>query len=118
MALTGGSHHAGDEVDARLVALRQFLAACPFKLRGVRLVRYRGADFLVIDDVALQDLERQVAASVHEGCRVDWLSRNALLYLRVSASDGPAPSWERVFAEQDLADARSMLKEAGWGSDA
>lgn len=106
------------DVDARLVALRQFLSALPFKLRGVRLVRYRGADFLGIDDVALEDLEGQVAASVREGRRVDWLSRNALLYLRVSPSEGPAPSWERVFAEQDLADARSVLKEAGWDGDA
>ena len=106
------------QVEAKLVSLRQFLGTCLPALRRVRLVQYRGADSLEAVDVGLDELETEVAASVREGSRVDWVCRNERLYLRVSDADGPAPSWERVFAEEDLADVKALLRDAGFGSDA
>jgi len=106
------------QVEARLVALRQFLALCIPSLHGARLVEYRGVDLLGAVDVALADLETQVTRSLSEGQRVDWLCRNGRLYLRTFAADAPAPSWERVFAEEDVADVRAILREAGLGDDA
>lgn len=106
------------QLDAKLFSLRQFLSACPPRLDGVRLVQYCGVDLLGTSDVALEDLEAQVAGSMCEGLRVDWVCRNEFLYLRVFAGDGPVPSWERVFAEEELANVRSILRAAGFGNEA
>lgn len=105
-------------VASKLASLRQFVAACPPPLRGVRLVQCCGTEFLGARDVARDDVERQVMGSVSEGFSVDWVCRNQTLYLRVFASDGPMPSWERVFAEEDLADAKSAMRQADFEGDA
>lgn len=104
-------------IDARLASLRQFLSACQLTLHGVRLVQYHGADFRGSIDVALENVEQHVTDSVGDGFRVDWICRNELLYLRVFEGEGAAPSWERVFAEEDLANVRSVLKDAGFEND-
>lgn len=106
------------QIEARLLALRQFLATCPPKLRGARVFRYCGADLLDALDVPPAQMEAQVSASMSEGLRVDWLCRNELVYLRVFEGAGPVPSWERVFAQQDLEEVRAMLQEADAGGDA
>ena len=98
-------------LEAKLVSLRQFLVACPPGLRGARLVRYSGGDLRREGYVALSELEPQVAACMREGLSVDWLYRNAVLYLRVFDGNGPAPSWERLFAELDLAEVRALLDD-------
>lgn len=100
-------------VEPTLVSLRHFLSSCPPGLQGVRVVRYSGGGLLGALDVALPELEGKVSDAVREGCSVAWVWRNALLYLQVVQAGGPAPSWERVFAEQDLADVRSVLGQAG-----
>jgi hypothetical protein len=106
------------EVQARLMSLRQFMSACPPTLHGARLVHYCGADFRGALDVAVVDIESQVANSVGEGFLVDWVCRNEVLYLRVAESDAPRPSWERVFAEDDLGDVRALLRDADFDSNA
>jgi hypothetical protein len=98
------------KVEARLVALRQFLAACPLKLSGGRIVRYGGGDVQLKADILLADIEQRVSDCVCEGLAVDWMYRNEVLYLRVTESSGHAPSWERLFAEQDVADAQDVLR--------
>ena len=109
--------HAADAVQAKLVTLRSFLAACPPQLHVARLVQYCGADFVTASDVGLGDVENQVAASMGEGFTVDWVCRNDVLYLRVLEIVGSGPSWERVFAEQDLHDVRNILRDGGFQAD-
>jgi hypothetical protein len=97
----------------RLAALRRFREACPPGLRAARLMQFRGADFLGASDVAFDAIEDQVSASVRSGLSVDWIYRSGILYLRASEPGGPVPSWERVFAQEDLADVRALLGAAG-----
>jgi hypothetical protein len=96
------------------MALRAFMLACPPTLQGARVVQYRGADFRGALDVAVADIENQVAGSVGDGFLVDWVCRNEVLYLRVAESAAPGPSWERVFAEDEMGDVRSILRDAGF----
>jgi hypothetical protein len=105
------------EVEAKLVAVRTFLATCPPRLIGARLVQYRGPDLLRTEDLKVEDLEPQLAACVREGLSVDWLYRSGLLYLRVFDSGVAAPSWERLFAEQELSAVQAILRDAGFDSD-
>lgn len=99
-------------VEARLVSLRQFQATCPPMLQGARLFRYRGPDLAAAVDVLLENLEAEVAACIADGFGVDWICRNDLLYLRVVEADALPPSWERVFAQQDMADVTAILRGA------
>ena len=94
------------------MALRQFMAACPATLQGARLVQYGCVEFVRALDIAPADIEGQVTECVCEGFSVDWVCRNEVLYLRACLSDGARPSWERVFAEGDLAHVRSILGDA------
>lgn len=106
------------QLEAKLVSLRQFVATWPHNLSGARLVQYCAVDFLAAVDFPLEEIERQVTGSVCGGFFVDWICRNQLLYLRVFEFDRPKPSWERVFAQEDLADVKFILREAGFGDDA
>lgn len=106
------------EVEARLVALRAFLATCPPRLSGARLVQYRGPDLLRREDLALDDLEARLASCVREGLCADWLYRSGILYLRVFDSGVAAPSWERLFAEQEMSDVQAILRDADFDNDA
>ena len=96
-----------------LASLHRFLASCPPGLQGVRLLRYGGGDLLSVTDLHVDGLGAELAAAVGEGASVDWVRRNALLYVRVAEAGRAPPSWERLFAEQDMAAARSALDEAG-----
>ena len=95
------------------MALRQFMATCPSGLLGARVFRYGDADLLDTIDIAVADVDGVIAASMADGLAVDWVYRNALLYLRVFEADRQPPSWERVFAQQDLADVRAILLRSG-----
>lgn len=98
-----------------LASLHRFLASCPPGLKGVRLLRYGGGDLLSVTDMGVAALDTQVAAAVSEGATVDWVRRNACLYVRVAEAGRAPPSWERLFAEQDMAAARSALDREGSG---
>lgn len=102
-----------EQVEVRLRALRQFLAGCPPNLQAARIVQFTGMDFLGTVEVPLAEVEGHVAASVRDGSAVDWVWRNEVLYLRALVPGGAVASWERVFAEQELADVKSILRDAG-----
>lgn len=108
-------HASRPDLDAKLVSLRQFVASCPSPVRGVRLVEFSRAQILEATDVPLQDVEGRVTLFVCKGLLVDWVYRNQLLYLRASERSGPVPSWERVFAEEDLADVKAILRATDAG---
>jgi hypothetical protein len=102
---------------ATLAALRHFRSICPPGLRGGRAVECRDAEFLGTSDIALDAIDAQVTSSLSEGMAVDWVYRNGLLYLRAYPPGARPPSWEQVFAQEDLADVRSILGQADTGGD-
>lgn len=107
--------HPGAAIEQKLMALRQFVSTCPPGLHGARVFRYGGADLLETFDIPMADVGGQIAGAMGTGRSVDWVYRNALLYLRVFESGQQPPSWERVFAQHDLADVRALLGDDAAG---
>lgn len=79
-----------------------------------RLVKYSGVQFVGAIDLAPDEIEDEITGLTCEGFNVDWNEHDGKVYLRAWEYPGPEPVWHLVFAEEDLADVKAILREAGF----
>ena len=99
-------------VEAQLAAFRLFAAQHEFS--SCRLVHYTGVETPNAKDVALGEVETEIAGCLQEGFLVDWKTRAQRLFISVQEPGFSPPAWDKVFAEQALVDVAALLRAAGF----
>lgn len=81
-----------------------------------RWVEYVGVKMIGAIDVPLDDVEKRMRNALCEGRRVDWNEQGGTMFLRIWDGD-VEPTWDKVFAEESLADIDEILRQAGFAED-
>lgn len=82
-------------------------------ISGCRWVQYTGVEMTGAMGLPLDEVASGLENAVCEGFRVDWAEHEGRLYVRVWEGEDE-PAWDKVFAEESLADVSEILRRAGF----